>query len=136
MTVVRNVGPGEAYQMSVGKEQRNGMDTMLCIVYNDLRNGMCVDSPTRRSYNEQQCEGRCYATSKERESDAKKKRDCRDNENGSPESHRRARRGGTDYSEASVEEVIFVIAFSDAARDTGMRQLEQILAELAWEDGQ
>ena len=72
MTVVRNVGPGEAYQMSVGKEQRNGMDTMLCIVYNDLRNGMCVDSPTRRSYNEQQCEGRCYATSKERESDAKK----------------------------------------------------------------
>ena len=66
----------------------------------------------------------------------KKKRDCRDNENGSPESHRRARRGGTDYSEASVEEVIFVIAFSDAARDTGMRQLEQILAELAWEDGQ
>lgn len=65
-----------------------------------------------------------------------KKRDCRDNENGSPESHRRARRGGTDYSDASVEEVIFVIAFSDAARDTGMRQLEQILAELAWEDGQ
>ena len=32
-----------------------------------------MDSPTRRSYNEQQCEGRCYATSKERESDVKKK---------------------------------------------------------------
>ena len=32
--------------------------------------------------------------------------------------------------------IVFVIAFSDAARDTGMRQLEQILAELAWEDGQ